>query len=135
MRYEENILPSDQALARLYNDAGWFAYTDDLPALKNALQGSLYLLCVYEENELVGLLRAVGDGVSILYIQDILVLSSYRRQGIGSALMAHTLKKYASVRQKVLSTDDTPAVRAFYKALGFVPYQETGLVGFYFMDR
>lgn len=75
MRYEENRLPSDAALVRLYNDAGWVAYTDDLPALRTALENSLYLLCVYEEEELVGLLRAVGDGVSILYIQDILVLA------------------------------------------------------------
>lgn len=133
MRYVENQLPADSALTALYNDAGWFAYTDNLPSLKEALKNSLYLLCVYEENELVGLLRAVGDGVSILYIQDILVLSSRRRRGVGTALMAHTLRKYASVRQKMLSTDDTPELRAFYKALGFVPFEETGLVAFYFM--
>lgn len=60
MRYEENRLPSDAALVRLYNDAGWVAYTDDLPALRTALENSLYLLCVYEEEELVGLLRARG---------------------------------------------------------------------------
>ena len=135
MRYEENRLPSDAALVRLYNDAGWVAYTDDLPALRTAFVNSLYLLCVYEEEELVGLLRAVGDGVSILYIQDILVLADRRRHGIGTALMTHTLKKYASVRQKVLSTDNTPELRAFYNSLGFVPFEETGLVAFYFMNR
>ncbi len=135
MRYVENQLPEDQALVTLYNDAGWFAYTDNLPALKEALKNSLYLLCVYEDDQLVGLLRAVGDGMSILYIQDILVLGSHRRQGIGTALMTHTLKKYAAVRQKVLSTDDMPEVRAFYKSLGFVPFGETGLVAFYFMGN
>lgn len=134
MRYVENTLPSDESLIRLYNDAGWFAYTDDLPSLKKAIENSLYLLCVYEGDQLVGLLRAVGDGVSILYIQDLLVLSAFRRHGIGSALVTHTLKKYKDVRQRIVTTDDTPALRAFYKNLSFVPYGETGLVAFYFMD-
>lgn len=133
MRYEENLLPSDEDLIRLYNDAGWFAYTDDLPSLKQALQNSLYVLCVYEDERLVGLLRAVGDGVTILYIQDILVLSTQRRKGVGSALMNHTLKKYMHVRQRILTTDDTPELRAFYKSLNFVPFEETGLIAFYFM--
>lgn len=56
----------------------------------------------------MGLLRAVGDGVSILYIQVSWCWRTGRRHGIGTALMTHTLKKYASVRQKVLSTDNTP---------------------------
>ncbi len=135
MRYEENRLPEDAQLLKLYNDAGWYAYTDDLPALRTALQNSLYLLCVYEEEELVGLLRAVGDGVSILYIQDLLVLSGYRRKGVGTALISHTLKAFSGVRQKVVAADDTPEIRAFYASLGFVPFEETGLISFYFMDR
>ncbi|MDR3086012.1 MAG: GNAT family N-acetyltransferase [Christensenellaceae bacterium] len=135
MELKENHLPDDESLVRLYNDAGWFAYTDDLDSLKRAIQGSLYLLCAYEEGQLVGLLRAVGDGVSILYIQDLLVLGAQRRGGIGTALIEHTIGRFASVRQKVVSTDDTPALREFYRRLGFVPYGETGLVGFYYMAK
>lgn len=135
MRYEENILPSDEQLVRLYNDAGWYAYTDDVPALKQALTNSMYLLCVYEGDQLAGLLRAVGDGISIVYIQDLIVLEAHRRSGVGTALVTHTLKKYKNVRQRIVATDDTPQLRAFYKTLGFVPFEETGLSAFYFMDN
>ena len=68
-------------IARLYADAGWTAYTRDLPALREGFARSLCVLAAYEDGELLGLLRAVGDGATIVYIQDILVFRSLRRRG------------------------------------------------------
>lgn len=74
MDYIEGKLPEREAVRRLYDDAGWIAYTCDMDALERALRASLYLVCAYDGDTLCGLLRAVGDGQTILYIQDILVL-------------------------------------------------------------
>lgn len=52
---------------RLYKSVGWAVYADDPAMLKAAFAGSLLVLGAFAQDELIGLVRAVGDGVSILY--------------------------------------------------------------------
>ena len=73
----------------------------------------------YENEKLLGIIRTVGEGCSIVYIQDILVLPEYQRQGIGKALLNEILEIYKNVYQKVLLTDNTERTISFYKSLGF----------------
>ena len=117
-------------LERLYNDVEWYAYTQDLPTLKLAIEQSLEVITVWDDEELVGLIRVVGDGLTIIYIQDILVLNSYQNQGIATQLMEQVLKKYKNVRQKVLMTEDAPDVRHFYEKNGFQSCDKGSLVAF-----
>lgn len=117
-------------IARLYADAGWTAYTRGLPALREGFARSLCVLAAYEDGELLGLLRAVGDGATIVYIQDILVFREHRRRGVGTALLQSALEQYGHVRQIVLITDDTPETTAFYRAAGFRELAEAGCRGF-----
>jgi GNAT superfamily N-acetyltransferase len=77
-----------------------------------------------------GLIRVVGDGQTIVYIQDILVLQGYKRQGIGTALLRQALETYPHVRQKVLLTDDSPETRGFYEANGFKSCDKGQVVAF-----
>lgn len=62
----EEILP-------LYEAVGWTNYTQRPDMLRDAFAGSRDVLAAYDSTQLVGILRAVGDGASILYVQDILV--------------------------------------------------------------
>lgn len=117
-------------IARLYADAGWTAYTRDLPALLEGFARSLCVLAAYEDGELLGLLRAVGDGTTIVYIQDVLVFRARRRRGIGTALLRAALEQYGHVRQIVLVTDDRAETTAFYRAAGFRELAEAGCRGF-----
>ena len=117
-------------LERLYNDVEWYAYTQDLPTLKLAIEQSLEVITVWDDEELVGLIRVVGDGLTIIYIQDILVLNSYQNQGIATQLMEQVLKKYKNARQKVLMTEDAPDVRHFYEKNGFQSCDKGSLVAF-----
>lgn len=133
MDYIEGKLPEREAVRRLYDDAGWIAYTCDMDALERALRASLYLVCAYDGDTLCGLLRAVGDGQTILYIQDILVLQQYRRRGIGRTMVKMLLDAYPNVRQRVLLTDETPEMHGFYESLGFFPSGQVGLTAFYYM--
>ena len=38
-------------------------------------------MAAYDEDRLVGLIRVVGDGLTIVFIQDLLVYPQYQRQG------------------------------------------------------
>ena len=77
-----------------------------------------------------GILRAVGDGETVVFVQDILVYPAQQRRGIGSALLRELLKRFASVRQIELMTDNTPKTLAFYHSMGFQELSELGCCGF-----
>lgn len=126
---EEKEIKRD-SLLNLYNDAKWYSYTRDIEKLEKGIENSLYVLTARDEEFLVGLLRIVGDGTTIVYIQDILVLSAYKRQKIGSQLIELSLSKFSDVRQKVLLTDDTKETREFYESLGFTSCDKGELVSF-----
>lgn len=119
----------DQILS-LYQDAGWTSYTADMPSLMKAIEGSLYVATAWHGDELVGLLRAVGDGYVIVYLQDILVRQSFKRKGIGSMLVTEMLQDYSTVRQIVLLTDDTEETRGFYEAMGMQSCDHGEIVAF-----
>ncbi|PRZ13421.1 GNAT family N-acetyltransferase [Nesterenkonia sandarakina] len=113
----------DEVLA-LYGAVQWTAYTDDPASLRKALEGSSTLVAAHDDQRLVGLARVISDGSTICYLQDILVLPSHRRAGVGRALAERALAEYPHVRQKVLITDDGPQQRAFYEALGYTRSDE-----------
>ncbi|MFJ7886911.1 GNAT family N-acetyltransferase [Lysinibacillus xylanilyticus] len=114
----------------LYEDVEWYAYTKDLDQLQQALLNSINVLSAWENNQLIGLTRVVGDGLTILYIQDILVLNSHQNRGIATDMMNHILEKYKDVRQKVLLTEEAPDVRHFYEKNGFQSCDKGSLVAF-----
>lgn len=60
---------NEKEILKLYSSVGWTAYTDDPQALKQGFQNSLLVLAAYEREELLGIIRAVGDGVTIVFIQ------------------------------------------------------------------
>lgn len=109
----------DSEILRLYESVGWTAYTDDREALQKGFENSMLTLTAYEDGRLLGLIRVVGDGHTVVLIQDILVFPEYQRRGIGSALLQAVLDRYSHVRQIQLLTDNTEKTVAFYKSMGF----------------
>lgn len=71
--YKQNPQLDFQAFLDLYASVGWAGYTRHPEMLEKALEHSLLVLAAFDGDRLVGLLRAVGDGHSIVFIQDILV--------------------------------------------------------------
>ncbi|KXB62683.1 GNAT family N-acetyltransferase [Olsenella sp. DNF00959] len=120
---EDEILP-------LYDAVGWTAYTRDAAALRNGFVHSLLVLAAYEGDELLGVIRAVGDGFTIVFIQDVLVYPERQRQGVGTALVEAVLDRYGDVRQIELATDDNEKTKAFYRSMGFRTLSELGCCGF-----
>ena len=104
----------------LYNSVQWTNYTDRPSMLELAIKHSLKTLAAYIEDKIIGIIRAVGDGHSVIYIQDIIVSPEYQRQGIGRLLIAEIDLLYPHVYQKVLLTDNQPHSIRFMKAVDFL---------------
>ena len=120
----------EDEIKRIYTEVGWSAYTENMQILEQGYKNSLLVLAAYENEELLGIIRAVGDGFTIIFVQDILVFPEKQREGIGTALLKAVLEKYPDVRQIELVTDNTPKTVAFYKSLGFYELSEIGCCGF-----
>ena len=120
----------ESEILALYGAVGWTAYTGDPASLRSGFEHSLFTLAAYDGERLVGVIRTVGDGATIVYIQDILVLPEYQGRGVGSALIAAIMEKYRSVRQLVLLTDDSDKTSAFYKKAGLTPVTDCGCRAF-----
>ncbi|MDR7855036.1 GNAT family N-acetyltransferase [Tissierella sp.] len=127
---KKDVIPEIDQLMDLYNDVEWLAYTKDKTRLYNAASNSLKLLTAWDDDKLVGLIRVVGDGYTIIYIQDILVLESYQGKGIGSHLLKLILEEYKTIRQIVLMTDNTEKTISFYQKNGMVETGEYNGVAF-----
>ena len=100
------------------------------------VEGSRYLYTAREATtdgtgRLVGLVRAVGDGHSIAYIQDLLVHPHAQRQGVGSALLKRVIEDFdrEDIRQRLITTDvgNEHAV-TLYKRYGYAPVEAAGCI-------
>jgi GNAT superfamily N-acetyltransferase len=121
----ESGMPVAELLA-LYESVGWSAYTSSPELLEAAVAGASYVVTARRGGKLVGLARALSDGATICYLQDVLVDPAEHRRGIGRALVEAVLDRYRAVRQKVLLTDDEPGQRAFYESLGYAEIRDYG---------
>ncbi len=130
MEIREYQTYNEQEILDLYQSVGWTAYTDEPETLKQGFLNSLLTLAAYDRGKLLGVIRTVGDGRTIVFIQDVLVLPEHQRNGVGAALVKAVLKQFQNVRQITLITDYTPKTVAFYKSLGFVSMEQIGCCAF-----
>lgn len=119
IRYACNPQLDFAAVLDLYASVGWSNYTNRPQQLEQALHQSLFVIAAYDDEELVGLIRAVGDGLTIVFIQDLLVYPHYQRQGIGRSLLGQTLERFKDIYQIQLATEQSDKNLAFYRELGF----------------
>ena len=130
MEIREYRTYNSQEILPLYESVGWTAYTDQPEVLRKGFENAMLTLAAYEGDQLLGIIRAVGDGYTVVFVQDILVFPEHQRKGIGSALLQAILDRYSHVRQIELATDNTPKTVAFYKSMSFRELSEIGCCGF-----
>ena len=127
---KETSVSLDDVL-HLYQAVGWTNYTNQLQMLSQALSHSLATYLARDGEEVVGLVRLIGDGFSSVFVQDLIVLPTYQRQGIGSTLMKQALSDYKDTYQIQLATEQTEKTLEFYRSLGFETlssFQCTGMI-------
>ena len=130
MEIREYKTYNEKEILSLYGAVGRTAYTKDPAALRRGYEQSLFVLAAYERQDLLGIIRVVGDGATVVFVQDILVYPEQQRKGVGTALLRAVLERYADVRQIELVTDDTEKTVAFYQSMGFRELSELGCRGF-----
>jgi GNAT superfamily N-acetyltransferase len=87
--------------------------------LQRQIDGAHRVVHAYAAGRLVGFARAISDGVSTAYLNNMMVDPDHRRRGIGRALVEHLLRDADGIKF-VLHTRPGPAA-AFWAALGFAP--------------
>lgn len=130
IRFETGKTFDRGQLLALYEDAGWTAYTEEPERLERAIANSTRVVSAWDGAQLIGLVRVLSDGEHVVYAQDLLVLREYRRQGLGTALLRRALQPFEHVRQTVLVADNSPEMRAFYRAQGFENASRAGMAAF-----
>ena len=116
---KEYAVYKEAEILRLYTSVGWTNYTDNPEMLRNAYLNSLKIYGAYVDDKLIGIIRVVGDGYSVIFIQDLLVHPDFQRKGVGTLLLKRVLCEYDSVYQMHLITEDSEKTISFYKSLGF----------------
>ena len=59
----------------------------DVQRSRTALENSLFTVCLYDGNELIGFGRVVGDGGITYVVSDMMVDPAYRRMGFAERIM------------------------------------------------
>ena len=119
----------------LYQAVGWTNYTHQSEMLEQALSHSLAIYVALDGDAVVGLIRLVGDGFLSVFVQDLIVLPSYQRQGIGRSLMKEALEDYKDAYQVQLVTEQTEKNVGFYRSLGFEALSTYDCIGMTWMYR
>lgn len=96
---------------------------------------SLIIYLALDGDAVVGLIRLVGDGFSSVFVQDLIVLSSYQRQGIGSSLMKQALGNFKEAYQVQLATEQTEKNVGSNRSMGFEILSTYNWIGMTWMNR
>ena len=88
---------------------------------------------IVKDGKLVGIIRGVGDGQTIVFIQDLLVYPAHQGKGVGTALLNRMIKECPDVYQFHLLTDNTEKTVQFYKSRGFCMDSDMGCCAFSMM--
>jgi GNAT superfamily N-acetyltransferase len=103
-------------LARLRAEVGWAAL--DREVLTAQLVGSRWVVSAWDASRLVGVVRAISDGVTNAYVCGLVVDEHYRRRGIGTELIQRLVTGREEIRW-ILHAAEAPA--RLYRRLGFLP--------------
>ena len=114
--------PSAEEFNYLTNSVGWG--TREKNVIEEALSNTLYSLCVYDNNKLIGYGRIIGDKTIFLYIQDIMVIPKYQNKHIGTGIMKNLLKQidvYKKINPNIRTyLGASKGKESFYEKFGFV---------------
>lgn len=114
--------PTAEEFNTLTELVGWGKREESI--VEEALNNTLYSLCVYDEDKLVGYGRIIGDKTIFIYIHDVMVIPEYQGKKVGTAIMNELLKQineYKKVNPYIRTyLGASKGKEAFYEKFGFV---------------
>lgn len=129
IKYIEKV-PTSEEFNTLTEAVGWGKRKENI--IEEALKNTIYSLCVYDEEKLIGYGRIIGDKTIFLYIQDIMVIPEYQGKKIGTEIMNKLLEKineYKKINPGIRTyLGASKGKESFYEKFGFVsrPNDELG---------
>ena len=120
VRIDGSLDGIDGALAKADLAADDFDNGRSPDALRRSFERSQHVAVARDGDRVVGMARLLSDGVCNSYLLDVWTASSYRRQGIGSAMVRLLLEQVPG-QHVGLQTDDA---QRLYESLGFQPQPE-----------
>ena len=105
-----------ELLASLRESIGWNRMEEEL---RNPQKTSFYHIAAYEEDELVGYIDCVSNGVTDAYIQDLMVHPKYQGKGVGSELMNKMIEYLKANKIYMISVIFDESLKSFYERFGF----------------
>lgn len=113
----------EEDIVNLYQAGGWWRDRYDPAGIKLLIKGSFAFVVAVDKDsgKAVGMGRAISDGVSDAYIQDLVVLPEHRDMGIGKKLTNALLDYCLSKKLLWVGLIAEPGQENFYSSLGFKP--------------
>jgi len=110
-----------EQIISLYRQAGWWTNEDDTDtSFVDKIIDSTFLFAVAADgNRIIGMGRAISDGISDAYIQDVTVLEEYRKKGIGSGIINLLVRTLKERKIGWIGLISEPGAENFYNELGF----------------
>jgi ribosomal protein S18 acetylase RimI-like enzyme len=107
-------------IVSLYASAGWWKEEYDATELPRLIESSFcFFIAQDADGQIVGMGRALSDGVSVAYIQDLAVLPKTRGMGIGSALLSHMTAYIKNIGISLIVLMAQPGTAKFYTSCGW----------------
>lgn len=104
----------------LYRAERWWTEGPDDPDLvARIISGSHYFIIASMDDQIIGMGRAISDGASDSYLQDITVKESHRGNGIGSRIIELLVKRLNRDGLKWIGLIAERGSHGFYQRLGF----------------
>ena len=114
--WDEADFPTIQQLSQA---EGWTTPLDRPDDALEAWRRSRPALVAAKGDAMMGFCRSLSDGLVTTYVAELLVVPSWRRRGIASALLDVTQRLCPGSRLDLLSTT---AAGSFYQQAGFRPF-------------
>ena len=120
-----------ESVKDIYRKESWKSYLKDDARLVRAFDRSLNILGAFDNDELGGFIRCIGDGEYTLIVQDLIVRREYQQRGIGTYLFKTILQKYSEVRMFIVITDIEDEVdNKFYQSFNLKKLKDMHMVGY-----
>lgn len=115
VEHKKNIPP--EQVQTLYLSVGW--QYRDLQDIKKSLEKSVLVTSIWNEDQLIGMGRATGDGVFNATIWDVAVKPHYQNQGVGNLIVKSMLTKLDDYGIPLITLYTEWSKKSFYSKLGF----------------
>lgn len=119
-------MPSPQEWQYLRNLSEWKVFEKSV--FEVAAKNSVFGVCVYDYDKIIGMGRIVGDRIICFYIQDIIVANEYRNKQVGTLILNNLLKYIRTHAEKdaTIALFSHIGTEEFYEQFGFLVREKNG---------